>query len=60
MNNYFDQFPGDDINDQVKRDVHGIPVDNRMKHFTGNRNVYTRKNLYRILEQQIKSYDDFR
>lgn len=41
----------------MKRDVHGTPVKNRIKHFTGNRNVYTRKNLYRILEQQIESYD---
>lgn len=55
LNFFQTQFPGDDINNQVKRDVHGIPVNNRMKHFSGNRNIYTRKNLYRILEQQIES-----
>ncbi|XP_031621775.1 uncharacterized protein LOC116339847 [Contarinia nasturtii] len=48
-------FPGDDLS-QRKRDLRGIMVDDRLKHFSGNKNVYTRKNFYRILEQQINSY----
>lgn len=48
------QFPGDDIS-QVKRDVHGATVDNRMRHFSGKKNAYTRRNFYRILQQQIDS-----
>lgn len=48
------QFIGNDLTQ--KRDIHGAMVDNRLKHFADNKNVYTRKNFYRILEQQINSY----
>ncbi|XP_055326698.1 uncharacterized protein LOC129580375 [Sitodiplosis mosellana] len=46
-------FIGDN---EVKRDVHGTIVDNRLRHFSDKKNVYTRKNFYRIIEQQITSY----
>lgn len=46
------QFPGDDIS-QVKRDIHSLMFKNQADHFSDRKNVYTRKNFYRILEQHV-------
>lgn len=51
------QFSGDEIT-KSKRDVHGEAIESRIKHFSDNRNFYTRKNLYRILEKEIDSLVD--
>lgn len=54
---FYHQFIGNDLTQ--KRDIHGAMVDDRLKHFADSKNVYTRKNFYRIIEQQINSYGDF-
>lgn len=46
------QYVGDT---DSKRDIRAIANDDRSNHFTEKNNVYTRKNLYRILRQHIQS-----